>query len=56
MSGKERDSIQSLKIDSSLEIHYFTVFATTKPRCKPSVVARLGLPDFAELGFVDFVY
>ena len=56
MSGKERDSIQSLKIDSSLEIHYFTVFAMTKPRCKPSVVARLGLPDFAELGFVDFVY
>ena len=55
MSRKEKDSIQSLEIDSSLEIHYFTVFATTKPRSEPAVVARLGLPDFAELEFVDFV-
>ena len=40
---------------SSYEIHYFTVFATAKLRSEPAVVARLGVPDFAELGFVDFV-
>ena len=33
--------------------HYFT--AATKPRSELAVVARLGLPDFAELEFVDFV-
>ena len=40
---------------SSLEMHYFTVLTTTKPRSESAVVARLGLPDFAELLFVDFV-
>ena len=36
-------------------MHYFTAFAATKPRSEPAVVARLGLPDFVELVFVDFV-
>ena len=40
---------------SSFEIIYFTVFAATKPRSEPGFVARLGLPYFAELPFVDFV-
>ena len=33
----------------------YTITATTKPRFKRAAVARLGLPDFAELAFVDFV-
>ena len=36
-------------------MHYFTVFAKTKLTSEPAVVARFGLPDFAELEFVDFV-
>ena len=54
---KEKDSIQSLKQNLAQFTWntLLTVFATTKPRSEPGVVARLGLPDFAELGFVDFV-
>ena len=38
-----------------LTINYFTVFAATKPKSEPAVVERLGLSDFAELAFADFV-
>ena len=31
------------------------VFAATKPRSEPAIVARLGFPDFAKLAFVNFV-
>ena len=38
-----------------LTINYFTVFKATTPRSEPIFVTRIGLPDFADLGFVDFV-
>ena len=40
---------------SSLEMHYFAVFTKKRPRSEPAVVARLGLPDFAEFVFIDIV-
>ena len=53
MSTKGKDSVsltQKLTQFTEIpEIHYFTVYAKAKPRSEPLVVARLGLPDFAEL-------
>ena len=43
--------MQSLKQN----LTHFAVFAARKPRSGPAIVARLGLPGFAELAFVDFV-
>ena len=40
---------------NTVHLKYTTVFSTAKPRSEPAVAARLGLPDFAELGFVNFV-
>ena len=56
LGTREKDSIKSLKqnLTQLTWIHYFTVFATTKPISEPAVVARLGLPDISEFGFVDF--
>ena len=51
---KTFNTISEIKSNSSLEIRYFTAFATSKPRSEPAVVARLGLPDLAEPEFVDF--
>ena len=52
---KRFDTISETKSNTVHLKYYFTVFATTKSRSEPAVVARLGLPDFAELGFVEFV-
>ena len=34
---------------------HLTAFVARKPRSGPAIVARLKLPDFAELAFVNFV-
>ena len=51
---KTFNTISETKSNSSLEIRYFTAFATSKPRSEPAAVARLGLPDLPEPEFVDF--
>ena len=51
---KRLDTISETKPDSSFGINN-TVFTATKPRSEPAVVARLGMPDFAKLTFVDFL-
>ena len=51
---KRLDTISETKPDSSFGINN-TVFTATKPRSDPAVVARLGMPDFAKLTFVDFL-
>ena len=51
---KRLDTISETKPDSSFGINN-TVFTATKPRSEPAVVARLGIPDFAKLTFVDFL-
>ena len=51
---KRLDTISETKPDSSFGINH-TVFAATKPRSEPTVVARLGMSDFAKLPFVDFL-
>ena len=51
---KRLDTISETKLDSSFGINN-TVFAATKPRSEPAVVARLGMLDFAKLPFADFL-
>ena len=51
---KRLDTISETKPDSLFEIKN-PVFAATKPKSEPAVVARLGMPDFAKLPFVDFL-
>ena len=51
---KRLDTISETKPDSSFGINN-TVFTATKPRSEPAVVARLGMPDFTKLTFVDFL-
>ena len=53
--GNKRKIFNAISETKSNTVHYFTVFATTKPRSEPAVVARLELPDSVELEFVHFV-
>ena len=49
---KTLTTISEAKPNSSFEINN-AVFAATNARSEPAVVARLGMPDFAEPPFVD---